>query len=392
MKKVLCILLIAALILSLTGCTGMAVKNTEKAIADIGEVTVDSGRKITAAREAYDQLPEKDRAKVSNIDELSLAEKAYAVISTEDTINGLRRITSATQAKLEEALEMYYRLDPELRAQINNSGMLEDTREILAAVEAIDAIGDVTPGSGERIDRAQARFDLLDPQLQERVPNRERIEASRNILKVVEAIELIPEAPPYVKEDVLNAQALYDALDPDLRINVGNYERLQAAREYGELMDLKDEELWSGVYKRACEYQDRYEMEEALNYFRQLPDDYRDSAERIVSVESYLTWYAARTEIQGKWVWDGQPAEASDGTVFPADYKSITITETEDPGEFEDISLREKRLFYAEIKTESQGMDQFNKTVLYYQCHLMSRPETQSQTPISLRASARTNS
>ena len=59
MKKVLCILLIAALILSLTGCTGMAVKNTEKAIADIGEVTVDSGRKITAAREAYDQLPER---------------------------------------------------------------------------------------------------------------------------------------------------------------------------------------------------------------------------------------------------------------------------------------------------------------------------------------------
>ena len=365
MRKILLILLAIMLVLCLAGCRGRDVKAAEQAIADIGEVSAESGEKIAAAQEAFSLLKEKDREKVSNAADLEHAEKAFMVAKVEAAISALNDIGSGTRAKLEGALEAYYRLDPGLRSQVSNSGLLDDTREILAVTEAIDAIGSIDPEADERIARAQARFDLLDPGLQDKVPNHERLEDAKAVFEVVKAIELIPTAPPYVKEDVVHAQELYEALDPELRITVGNYETLQAAREYGDLMDLKDEELNSGVYLRACEHQDRFEMEEALNYFKQLPEDYRDTASRIAAVEGYLVWYAAREEVQGKWVWDGQPAEASDGTKYPADYKSLTISETDDPGEYEEVSFREKRLFYAEIKTEKPDTKQLPETVLF---------------------------
>ena len=53
-------------------------------IEAIGEVTLDSGDTIKAAREAYDALPESEKALVYNYENLLLAEHKYAIMVAED--------------------------------------------------------------------------------------------------------------------------------------------------------------------------------------------------------------------------------------------------------------------------------------------------------------------
>lgn len=60
-----------------------AAKAVEALIDAIGPVTPDSGEAIEAAREAYDELTELQKALVSNYDKLVAAEKAYAELTTE---------------------------------------------------------------------------------------------------------------------------------------------------------------------------------------------------------------------------------------------------------------------------------------------------------------------
>lgn len=83
MKKLLALLLVLTLMLTLTGCKNKAVKNAEELISAIGEVTLDSGEAITAARTAYDALTEKEVAKVENYALLTEAEATLTALEEE---------------------------------------------------------------------------------------------------------------------------------------------------------------------------------------------------------------------------------------------------------------------------------------------------------------------
>lgn len=77
MKKALSLLLVLVISLSLCACG--KVNDTEKLIAEIGQVSIDSGDAIAAAQEAYDALNEKQQAKVENIETLVEAHKQYDI-------------------------------------------------------------------------------------------------------------------------------------------------------------------------------------------------------------------------------------------------------------------------------------------------------------------------
>lgn len=100
----------------------------DDAVKAIGTVTLDSEAAITAARAAYDALPESAKPYVETLDMLTAAEAALAQLKTD-----AENQAAATQAQAEAA----------------------------PVIEQIAAIGAVTEDSGKAIRQARAAYDAL---------------------------------------------------------------------------------------------------------------------------------------------------------------------------------------------------------------------------------------
>ena len=180
-----------------------AVAAVKELIDAIGEVTLDSGDAIDAARAAYDKLPEAKKALVDNYEKLTAAEEAYTAL------------VDAAAAK--------------------------------AVDDLIDAIGEVTLESGDAIKAARAAYDALTDTQKELVKNYEELtaaeEAYTNLVDAAAAkavddlIDAIGEVTADSGDAIKAARAAYDALTDTQKELVKNYEKLLAAEElYEELM------------------------------------------------------------------------------------------------------------------------------------------------------------
>ena len=180
-----------------------AVVAVKELIDAIGEVTLDSGDAIDAARTAYDKLPEAKKALVDNYEKLTAAEEAYTAL------------VDAAAAK--------------------------------AVDDLIDAIGEVTLESGDAIKAARAAYDALTDTQKELVKNYEELtaaeEAYTNLVDAAAAkavddlIDAIGEVTADSGDAIKAARAAYDALTDTQKELVKNYEKLLAAEElYEELM------------------------------------------------------------------------------------------------------------------------------------------------------------
>ena len=180
-----------------------AVAAVKELIDAIGEVTLDSGDAIDAARTAYDKLPEAKKVLVDNYEKLTAAEEAYTAL------------VDAAAAK--------------------------------AVDDLIDAIGEVTLESGDAIKAARAAYDALTDTQKELVKNYEELtaaeEAYTNLVDAAAAkavddlIDAIGEVTADSGDAIKAARAAYDALTDTQKELVKNYEKLLAAEElYEELM------------------------------------------------------------------------------------------------------------------------------------------------------------
>lgn len=120
-----------------------AVAAVKELIDAIGEVTLDSGDAIDAARTAYDKLPEAKKVLVDNYEKLTAAEKAYTAL------------VDAAAAK--------------------------------AVDDLIDAIGEVTLESGDAIKAARAAYDALTDTQKELVKNYEKLLAAEELYEELTA-------------------------------------------------------------------------------------------------------------------------------------------------------------------------------------------------------------
>ena len=120
-----------------------AVAAVKELIAAIGEVTLDSGDAIDAARSAYDKLPEAKKVLVDNYEKLTAAEEAYTAL------------VDAAAAK--------------------------------AVDDLIDAIGEVTLESGDAIKAARAAYDALTDTQKELVKNYEKQLAAEELYEELTA-------------------------------------------------------------------------------------------------------------------------------------------------------------------------------------------------------------
>ncbi len=120
-----------------------AVVAVKELIDAIGEVTLESGDAIDAARTAYDKLPEAKKALVDNYEKLTAAEEAYTAL------------VDAAAAK--------------------------------AVDDLIDAIGEVTLESGDAIKAARAAYDALTDTQKELVKNYEKLLAAEELYEELTA-------------------------------------------------------------------------------------------------------------------------------------------------------------------------------------------------------------
>lgn len=164
-----------------------AVVAVKELIDAIGEVTLDSGDAIDAARTAYDKLPEAKKVLVDNYEKLTAAEEAYTAL------------VDAAAAK--------------------------------AVDDLIDAIGEVTADSGDAIKAAHAAYDALTDTQKELVKNYEKLLAAEELYEelTASAAAIAQKAAEEAKQAQEEAEAAQKAAEEAVEAAKAAQEAAEAA-------------------------------------------------------------------------------------------------------------------------------------------------------------------
>ena len=240
-----------------------AVVAVKELIDAIGEVTLDSGDAIDAARAAYDELPEAKKALVDNYEKLTAAEEAYTALvdaaaakAVDDLIDAIGEVTADSGDAIKAARAAYDALTDTQKELVKNYEKLTAAEEAYTALvdaaaakavdDLIDAIGEVTADSGDAIKAARAAYDALTDTQKELVKNYEKLTAAEEAYTALvdaaaakavdDLIDAIGEVTADSGDAIKAARAAYDALTDTQKELVKNYEKLLAAEEmYEEL-------------------------------------------------------------------------------------------------------------------------------------------------------------
>ena len=240
-----------------------AVAAVKELIDAIGEVTLDSGDAIDAARTAYDKLPEAKKVLVDNYEKLTAAEEAYTALvdaaaakAVDDLIDAIGEVTADSGDAIKAARAAYDALTDTQKELVKNYEKLTAAEEAYTALvdaaaakavdDLIDAIGEVTADSGDAIKAARAAYDALTDTQKELVKNYEKLTAAEEAYTALvdaaaakavdDLIDAIGEVTADSGDAIKAARAAYDALTDTQKELVKNYEKLLAAEElYEEL-------------------------------------------------------------------------------------------------------------------------------------------------------------
>lgn len=259
-----------------------ALKQTQEKIDAIGVVTADSGDRIEEARGLYDELSERLKELVTNLDRLTEAEETYALLLQAERQNAARvdrlianlgTITGESAAALENAFRLYEALSekgktfvtryPELleKQRIYASLIRQSSERAAEVMERIASIGTVTETSGALIDSARDAYDKLPKDVKPFVTNLAVLEAAEEayarLLEQIgasarlaeERIEAIGTVTLERKNAIVRARLAYDRLTDAAKQEVKNYEKLLAAE--ARLKEL--EEQYAALEARAEE-------------------------------------------------------------------------------------------------------------------------------------------
>lgn len=207
MKRILATVLALVLVLTLAACgKSEAAKAADELIGAVGTVTLDSEEAICAAEEAVGALTDKEKKQLENTAVLEEARAAYDALVAEaeaKRIEGLKQkaaevdalidaigtVTMDSDAAVTKARAAYDAGDDELRSYVTKVDVLKAAEDTLGTMKAevviklIDAIGNVTLKSGDKIQEAQDAFDALSAADQARVTNAATLKNAKAALK-----------------------------------------------------------------------------------------------------------------------------------------------------------------------------------------------------------------
>ncbi len=254
-----------------------AAANVDTLINAIGEVTLDSGDKIKAAREAYDDLEKNGGGAHKFVTNLSVLQQAEAIYTTlvnnkkiaDEVIADIEAIGDITLAtydavkiKIKDARSGYDSLVDGgianlvgadiLKILTDAEAELEKVEGVLDKIEnaekLIDEIGTVTLEKGDKITAADEAYRALSTEAQGYVENKTVLESAKATYQklkeeqeaidaVIDAIAAIGEVTLKSEEAINNAKNLYTNLDDNLKSRVENKSALDEAE--AKLASLK---------------------------------------------------------------------------------------------------------------------------------------------------------
>lgn len=185
----------------------IAVMDKISSLPDISRIVIGDKGKVDAAREAYDDLTNKQKESVTNLPRLIEAENKLVVIVVIDKIFNLPDVSIITlddQSKVIEAREAYNKLSNVQKDLVTNRGKLIDLEE---------------------------KIKDLSKEQEKTEQEKKRIEADKQAAKIVE--DRIYELPINIGLDaeskVISARGIYDKLTWDQKGYVKNYRILEEA-------------------------------------------------------------------------------------------------------------------------------------------------------------------
>ena len=209
-----------------------AVVAVKELIDAIGEVTLDSGDAIDAARTAYDKLPEAKKVLVDNYEKLTAAEEAYTALvdaaaakAVDDLIDAIGEVTADSGDAIKAARAAYDALTDTQKELVKNYEKLTAAEEAYTALvdaaaakavdDLIDAIGEVTADSGDAIKAARAAYDALTDTQKELVKNYEKLLAAEELYKelTTTAAQVAQKAAEEAKQAQEEAEAAQKAAE-----------------------------------------------------------------------------------------------------------------------------------------------------------------------------------
>ena len=225
-----------------------AVVAVKELIDAIGEVTLDSGDAIDAARTAYDKLPEAKKVLVDNYEKLTAAEEAYTALvdaaaakAVDDLIDAIGEVTLESGDAIKAARAAYDALTDTQKELVKNYEKLTAAEEAYTALvdaaaakavdDLIDAIGEVTADSGDAIKAARAAYDALTDRQKELVKNYEKLLAAEELYEelTASAAAIAQKAAEEAKQAQEEAEAAQKAAEEAVEAAKAAQEAAEAA-------------------------------------------------------------------------------------------------------------------------------------------------------------------
>ena len=225
-----------------------AVVAVKELIDAIGEVTLESGDAIDAARTAYDKLPEAKKVLVDNYEKLTAAEEAYTALvdaaaakAVDDLIDAIGEVTADSGDAIKAARAAYDALTDTQKELVKNYEKLTAAEEAYTALvdaaaakavdDLIDAIGEVTADSGDAIKAARAAYDALTDTQKELVKNYEKLLAAEELYEelTASAAAIAQKAAEEAKQAQEEAEAAQKAAEEAVEAAKAAQEAAEAA-------------------------------------------------------------------------------------------------------------------------------------------------------------------
>lgn len=252
------------------------VLSAKMAIGSIGKVTIDSENKITAAREKYNKVPKAKQSKVSNYKTLEKAEKEFSpfkqqladIESVKNKIKEIGTVTAESTYKITAAREAYDKLPEENKKRVDNYDVLEKAEaensklRIEKANSSIDAIGEVTLERAKNIEIARNAVNNLSDDEKKSVANLAALEAAEKKLselkaeKVIKLIDEIGEVTLDSEGEIKKASEEFNKLSDAEKTLVKNEKVLNDANStYEELeKQVRREKLQAALTSMNTKY------------------------------------------------------------------------------------------------------------------------------------------
>ena len=143
MKKYLVVIMAVLMALCLCACgKSEAVKAAEEKIAAIGEVTLDSEKRISAAEKAVEKLSDDELKQLDKAEELKKAREAYEELVLENkaaavdsVIDQIGEVTIESAEKINAAQQAFEQLTEKEKGKVKNASLLNQAEEKLAALQ-----------------------------------------------------------------------------------------------------------------------------------------------------------------------------------------------------------------------------------------------------------------